>query len=189
MKKLNLIVIIIFVFSISSFSQTNNKSSVAVIDTNAFANKELGIPQLVQAYDKLESEFELQETEIKELHKKYKELWNFISASQKAIELTELASALLPNKENEFRKIDCEIKQKQEIAKAHYEKRKKEIIEPINENIGKVLREFAKQNGYASILDKKSIESSSIIIDSDYVDVTRDFIKFYNNYSVTKKTQ
>jgi Skp family chaperone for outer membrane proteins len=77
--------------------------------------------------------------------------------------------------------LETTIKRKQEDAKAKYERRYTEIVGPVFNDIIKALNDFAKQKGYAVILDGAKLEEAQILLGfDDKYDVTKDFITFYN---------
>ena len=56
-----------------------------------------------------------------------------------------------------------------------------QATDPINQDIVKALNEYAKQKGYALILDGAKLEQAGILLGfDDKFDVTKDFIVFYN---------
>jgi Skp family chaperone for outer membrane proteins len=77
--------------------------------------------------------------------------------------------------------LETTIKRKQEDAKARYEKRYQEVVGPVFNDIVKALNDFAKQKGYAVILDGAKLEEAQILLGfDDKYDVTKDFVTFYN---------
>jgi hypothetical protein len=54
-------------------------------------------------------------------------------------------------------------------------------MSPVMNDIFKALNEYAKQKGYAVILDGAKLEQADILLGfDDRYDVTKDFIVFYN---------
>ena len=63
-----------------------------------------------------------------------------------------------------------------------------QIVTPIDNKIAAALKEFARQNGYIMVLDS-SQSNSWAIIERETVDITKEFIRFYDEYSEKGKTQ
>ena len=61
---------------------------------------------------------------------------------------------------------------------------------PIRQEIGKALQDYAKQKGIALILDAAKLDGAGLILafDPERVDVTRDFITFFNARPATTAT-
>lgn len=80
-----------------------------------------------------------------------------------------------------------EFKDKHNDFESLREKRESEFITPIKIKIGDALKQFGKEKGYGLILD--SSKNSSMFTKSDIVDVTEEFIKFYNDLSEKDKAR
>ena len=61
---------------------------------------------------------------------------------------------------------------------------------PIRAEIGKALQDFANQKGYALILDAAKLDGAGLILafDAAKVDVTKEFITFFNARPATTAT-
>jgi len=87
----------------------------------------------------------------------------------------------LQAKIDEFQALETSIKRKQEDAKARYEKRQQAVVGPIYADILKAMSDFARQKGFAIILDGPKLEESGLLMGfDDKYDVTKDFVAFYN---------
>ncbi|MEP6847508.1 MAG: OmpH family outer membrane protein [Acidobacteriota bacterium] len=157
---------------------------IAVIDTTTFDSKD-GIKKYIIAMDALEKEFAPLNTEIQGLVTRYTSLGAEIKKLQDA------AGAPTPvpfdqktaqAKVDEYQGLEVTIKRKQEDGKARFEKRRGEVLGPLMQDIGKAMDEYAKQKGYALMLDIGKMYDSGILltIDPSKLDVTKDFIIFYN---------
>ncbi|MCU1289717.1 MAG: outer membrane protein, partial [Acidobacteria bacterium] len=82
---------------------------------------------------------------------------------------------------DDFGKLEREIKFKQEDAKTRYDRRYQTVVGPIYGDIMKAMQDFAKQKGYAVILDGAKLEEAGILMAfDDRYNVTSEFIQFYN---------
>ena len=191
MKRLSFIVasfIFAAITAASAFGQTGAAQpatafKMAVIDTGAFDTKD-GITRYATAMNALEAEFKPLETEITGLVTKY----NTLGAEIKKLQ-DQAAAGTVPidqksaqAKVEEYQNLELTIKRKQEDAKARAARREPQVMGPIRAEIGKALQEFANQKGLAMILDAAKLDGAGLILafDAAKVDVTKDFITFFN---------
>ncbi|MGH9821208.1 MAG: OmpH family outer membrane protein [Pyrinomonadaceae bacterium] len=176
-------------FAVSAFSQGAAQPSagtkIAVINTAAFDDDKGGITKYSNAMNALEKEFAPLQTEIQGLVTRY----NTLGAEIKKLQDSANAPTPVPidqktaaAKVDEYQTLETTIKRKQEDGKTRFEKRQQEIMAPILQDIGKAMDDFAKQKGFALILDGAKLESAGLIlaVDMPKIDVTKDFIVFYN---------
>jgi Skp family chaperone for outer membrane proteins len=178
-----------FVFAaisaVSAFGQvavpTSQPARIVVINTAAFDAKD-GITKFSNAMNALETEFKPAATELQGLANRYQALGTEIENSRKANPAVPINQQALQAKVDEFQGLEIQIKRKQEDLKVKGEKRQQQVMGPILQDIGKAMDEFAKQKGYALILDAAKLEGAGLIlaVDLPKVDVTKDFITFYN---------
>ena len=193
MKSIGLFIyifILITTFSVHGFSQTT-ASKMVVVDTDMFKNKQRGIKEVVEAYDKLEAEFKSQNDELNLIAEKAKKL------AKEIYELVELnkksgmwvCGSKLPEKTEEFANLQIEYKAKDDKRRSSYEKRKAEIFVEADKKIQTALIRFAKDNNFETIYEFKGLEEISRYVCSggDKLNVTDKFIVFYNkNYAENK---
>lgn len=185
------------IFAVSAFAQVPATQPagafrMAVIDTGAFTAKD-GITRFTAAYTALENEFKPLQTEIDGLATRYNSLGAEIKKAQETIAAggnVPIDQKALQSKVDEFQNLETTIKRKQEDAKARLERRQPAVLGPIQQEIGKALNDFAKQKGYAMILDVARLDSAGLILafDETKVDVTKDFITFFNARPATTAT-
>lgn len=171
------------IFAVSAFAQTQAPSKIGVINTLAFDDDKAGITKYVNAMNSLESEFKPVTTELNTMGTKIQALEAEIekmrtSASNPNVPIKpETVNAKL----EEYDKLGREYKFKQEDAKARFERRRAALLGPIMQDIGKAMQDFAKQKGYDIILDGAKLEEAGILLAfNDKVNVTTEFITFYN---------
>lgn len=180
--------------AVSAFGQAAQPAApfrMAVIDTTAFDTKE-GITRYSTAMNALEAEFKPLETEIQGLVTKY----NTLGAEIKKLQ-DQAAAGTVPidqksaaAKVEEYQTLELTIKRKQEDAKARAARREPQVMGPIRQEIGKALQDYATQKGYAMILDAAKLDGAGLILafDAAKVDVTKDFIAFFNARPATTAT-
>lgn len=196
MKRVSLIAVS-FVFAaisaVSAFGQVpaapQAPAKIVVINTAAFDTKD-GIVKYSNAMNALETEFKPAQTEIQTMMTRYQTLATEIENARKANPAVPINQASLQTKVDEAQNLEIQIKRKQEDGKVKFEKRQEQVLRPILSDIGKAMDEFAKAKGYALILDAAKLEGAGLIlaVDLPKVDVTKDFITFYNARPATTAT-
>jgi Skp family chaperone for outer membrane proteins len=162
---------------------------IVVINTMAFEGKE-GITKYSNAMAALETEFKPAQTEIQTMMTRYQALATEIENARKANPSVPIKPETIQAKVDEAQGLEVNIKRKQEDGKAKFERRQQAVMGPIMQDIYKAMDEFAKQKGYALILDAAKLDGAGLIlaVDLPKVDVTKDFITFYNARPATTAT-
>jgi Skp family chaperone for outer membrane proteins len=183
--------IFVFILSALAFAQTANPQNsatgkIGLIDTEVFGNKETGIREIVEAYDKLESEIKPQKDELVVWAEKIQKLEKEIGEFQ--LILKKYPGACVSMKEiEEYDKLITEYKKQEQTAKSFYDKRKSEIFADVYKKVGGAIQQFAKEKGYALIIDSAKLNDGVILGELD--DITKEFIKYYNENFVKAVTQ
>src|SRR5215218_2333713 len=137
------------VFAQTEKPQTSNVNKIALINTEAFYNKETGIKEIVETNDKLESEFRPIVDELNSLYEKYNAMVEEIKKLQPpSAPYFYYCFSPLSEKIKELEKLEVKIKKKQEEAKKNYEARKPEIFADVYKKVGDAIQQFAKEKGY-----------------------------------------
>ena len=193
-------IVVAFVFAailaVSAFGQVATPAQVpfkmAVIDSEAFAAQTGGITRYVSALKALDDEFKPLETEIQGMVTKY----NTLGAEIKKLQ-DQVAAGTVPidqktanAKVEEYQNLELAIKRKQEDGKARASRREPAVMGPIRQEIGRALQDYAKQKGYALILDAAKLDGAGLILafDETKIDATKDFITFFNSRPATTAT-
>lgn len=166
--KILIIIVLSLFLCASSFAQ----NKIAVVDTSVFYDEKHGIMELVTANKQLEDEFKPKAEKFNDIGK---ELAKDITSCSKTghCDLKELEKRI-----TEYEKQNKEFK---ETFYTQFEKRRSEIVEPINRKIGDKAKEFVKKKGYAMLLDISKIDDDWFICElCQDNDVTKEFIKFCN---------
>lgn len=178
MKTFRPLAVILFITILLAASAFAQSSKVALIDTGAFGEKG-GITKYATARDTLQKEFAPVNVELQSMGTRYENLRKEIEGLQKQ---TTTPSATLQAKADEYYKLERDIKFKQEDAKARSQSRYNIVMGPVLTDIGKAIQDYAKQKGYTLVLDAAKMAEAGLIlgIGDGSVDVTKDFITFYN---------
>ena len=187
-------------FAVSAFAQapqTGAPAKVMFINTLAFDAKD-GIVKYSNAMTALENEFKPVETELNTLKARYTTLATEVKGIEDKINAP--TSAVPINKEElrrqyiakgeEAQNLEVTIKRKAEDGKAKFERRQGEVMGPIMRDIANAIQDFAKQRGYAVILDSAKLDNAGLLLafDETKADVTKEFITFYNTKTPTTAT-
>ena len=200
MKRFSLIaasVIIAAISAVSAFGQATVPAQtapfkMAVIDSEAFAATTGGITRYTAAMKALGEEFRPLETEIQGMVTRYTTLGNEIKKlqDQAAAGTVPVDPKAAATKFDEYQNLELAIKRKQEDGKARAARREPQVMGPIRQEIGKALDDYAKQKGLALILDSAKLEGAGLILafDEAKIDVTKDFITYFNTRPATTAT-
>ena len=177
------------IFAASAFGQAAQPAAfkMAVINTAAFDDKD-GITRYTAAMNSLDTEFAPAQKEINDMVARYQALGKEIETLRGSS--APINQQSLQQKMEDFQNLELQIKRKQEDGKSKYEKRYAAVMNPIMGEIGKALQDYAKQKGYALILDAAKMDGAGLILafDDSKIDVTKDFITFFNARPATTAT-
>jgi Skp family chaperone for outer membrane proteins len=171
-------------FAVSAFAQAAQPAGtgrVALINTYAFGEDKAGagITRYKNAVKALNDEFAPVNNELRADATKLQTLATEIQNLQKSA--APVDPKTIQAKVDQAQTLETSIKRKQEDAKARYERRQAEVVGPVYSDIIKALNDFARQKGYAVILDGAKLEEAQILLGfDDKYDVTKEFITFYN---------
>ncbi|MGH7783405.1 MAG: OmpH family outer membrane protein [Candidatus Binatia bacterium] len=166
-------------FSIVVFGQTGAPAAggrIGLINPGMFGDAKAGIVKYRNGAAAVDAAMEPINAQIRVLNSKYQTARTDYENLQKAGNAVNLNA-----KADELQTIETNMKRIQEDGKAQYDKEYSQIMSPIVNDIIKSLNEYAKQKGYAVILDGAKLEQADILWGfDDRYDVTKDFIVFYN---------
>jgi len=184
------ILTLILTIAFPLFAQTEKAQvKVAVIFPEVFEDETAGIKDLIEVNRKLYAEFALTKRELDafaiEIINLEKEISKLYADSQGAGCEAELRG-VYKEKYEKYAKLADEYRARQSAAITLYEKRKEEETRTFKKKIPDAMMQFAKEKGYALILDGTKLDMFHYPIEKEQ-DVTQEFIKYYNeNFSNTK---
>lgn len=185
------------VFAVSSFPQTGGAAQpagpvkIGIINTFAFGDEKAGITKYINALKAINTEFTPTQTELDTMSTKLNNLAKEIQVfrDQASTGKVPIDEKTVQAKVDEAEKLQRDLKFKQEDAKARYEKRQQVVIGPVMQDIGKALQDFAKQKGFTLLLDIAKDEVGLVLaVGDEKIDVTKDFITYYNARPATTAT-
>jgi Skp family chaperone for outer membrane proteins len=194
MRKIRLVAVglmFIVVSAASIFAQTpqNKPFKIGLINTFVFGDEKAGITKYAAAMNSVDAMFKKELDDLKAMVARIQNLEKELTGLQK--QLTTPTPGVPVNntplqtsyntKIEEYDKLGREYKFKQDDIKVRYQRRRQEIMGPVLLDIGKAMQEFAKQRGYSIIFDgAKLAEGGVLLAIDDKIDLTKDFITFYN---------
>jgi Skp family chaperone for outer membrane proteins len=147
---------------------------IAIIDTEAFADPKTGIVRLVNALEGVNREFKPRSDELQKLRAQYEQLGKDIAATAN-VEDQRARNAKLEQAEA----LKKEIERKTQDAQSAYQKKLREVTEPVYKDISPALQTFARQRGVNVIFDVSKLGEVMFVV-NESVDLTRAFITDYN---------
>ena len=151
-------------------------AKVAFIDTQAFVDEKVGITRLISVLQQVNREFKPRQDKIQamqaDIQKRETDLRTMSNSSV-------VDPAKLNTQAEELDQKKKELTREQEDAQAAYQKRQMDVAEPLQDEIGRALDDFAAKRGITVLLNA-SLMGQAILYRSAGVDVTAEFIKEFN---------
>lgn len=191
MKSRSAIIILILVAAsaITAFSQTApaGTTRIAVINSSAFTDPKEGVTRLVKAYTDLEAEFKPTTDELATINKQIDTLGKEIQRLQDQLNAPaggppidrNAIQASISSKTDEGTNLQIRFKRRQEDAKAQYERKEKQVTEPVYKDLLAALEAYGKKNSIDLILDITKFDGGLFLI-NNAADITLPFIKDFN---------
>jgi Skp family chaperone for outer membrane proteins len=168
----------------SAFAQTGAQpgaGKIAWLDTGAFADEKGGISKYLGALKQIDAEMKPRVTELQGIQARLKTISDDLNKMQSnpAVPIDQKAFAA---KQDEGQQLQRTGEFKKKELDAAVDKRNNELLGPITADILKAVQEYAKQKGYAAVLDIAMLDQAHAILALDSsADITKDFITFYNS--------
>jgi len=183
----------VLIFALPLLAQTGAQTTakIGIINTEAFYADKVGISRLLSAYGSLDKEFEPRQQELVTLNGRIETLAKEIQSLQAQlntagtnpqvkIDTNAIRNSII-SKNEEGERLQIDLKRKQEDGKAAFERREAVVVGPVKREIANAINEYAKTKGLAMVLDGAKMADQGFLIAIDQtVDLTEDFIKFFN---------
>ena len=147
------------------------QGKIALIFSDLFQDPKTGIARINATMGALNREFQPRQTELNQMAQKLQQLQDEVKAAP------QMEPKLLQSKIDQIDQMKKDYQRKGEDATTAYDKRKKEIFQPLQEDISKALEAFAKSHGIAVLIDGSAVP---LAYAADAIDITRAFINEYN---------
>ncbi|MFZ0750783.1 MAG: OmpH family outer membrane protein, partial [Pyrinomonadaceae bacterium] len=148
---------------------------IAVIYSGAFQDAKEGISRFSATVTKLNAEFQPLQNELNQTAQRLNALQEEIKKMQGGA--TPATPQQIQAKINQFDEQKKAYERKGEDARLNYQKRRGELLMPLQEDVGKALDAFGKANGITLIIDGTQVP---LVYAADTIDITKAFIADYN---------
>ena len=148
-------------------------SKIALIQSDLFMDPKTGIAKFNTLLSTLNREFQPRQTELQGIQQKVQTLNDDIEKTK-----TVADPVALQKKVDDLEQLKKDFQRKGEDAQAAYNRRRQEIFQPLQVEIGKALEAFAKQRGITVIIDASQVP---VVYAAESIDVTRAFINEFNS--------
>jgi len=147
---------------------------VAIIDTEVFTDQKAGVARVIAVFNTVEREFKPRRDELQTLRTRYDALLKELSAPAPGT-----AQSALAAKADEAERLKTDIERKQQDGQRNYERRWKELTDPVFVDLNRSLKEYARQRDVAVVVDISKL-SGAVMVVNDAVNITNAFIADYN---------
>ena len=149
------------------------ESKIAMIYSEEFLDPKTGIAKYTSLAATLNREFQPRRTELEGLQTRINTLTKEINEQQNVADPNALRI-----KRDQLEQLNTEYKRKAEDAEAAYTRRRQEIFQPLQQDIGKALEGFAKARGITVIVDASQVP---LVYAAEAINVTQAFINEFNS--------
>jgi Skp family chaperone for outer membrane proteins len=149
------------------------ESKIALIYSDAFLDAKTGIARFNTLVTTLNREFQPRQTELQTMQQKIQQLTDDITKTASVAD-----PKTLQQKQDQLDQMKKEFQRKGEDAQVAYDKRRKEMFTPLQDDIGKALEIYAKQHNINVIIDGSQVP---LVYAADALDITRAFINEFNS--------
>ncbi len=150
-------------------------AKIAVIYSEAFLDTKIGISRYNTLAATLNREFQSRQTELQQMEAKMTALQEELT---KATAASVVAAESLRAKQDQLDQMKKDYQRKGEDAQTLYNKRRDELLRPLNDDIGKALEAYAKAHNINVIIDGSQVP---FVYAADAIDITRAFIIDFNS--------
>jgi Skp family chaperone for outer membrane proteins len=148
-------------------------SKIALIYSDAFLDAKTGIARFGVVVTNLNREFQPRQTELQGLQQKIQALTDDITKTAAVAD-----PRTLQTKQDQLEAMKKDFQRKGEDAQSAYDRRRKEMFTPLQDDIGKALEIYAKANNINVIIDGSQVP---LVYAADTLDITRAFINDFNS--------
>jgi Skp family chaperone for outer membrane proteins len=152
------------------------ESKIALIYSDAFLDAKTGIARFNTLVTTLNREFQPRQTELQTMQQRITALTDEVNKMQAGSSVVDPKS--IQTKMDTLEALKKDYQRKGEDAQAAYNKRRQDIFQPLQEDIGKALEIYAKQRNINVIIDGSQVP---LVYAADSIDITRAFINEFNS--------
>ena len=148
-------------------------SKVAVIFSEAFQDSKAGIARFSVLLTKLNSEFQKTQDDLNQTAARINQLNDDVNKTKNIAD-----PKVTQQKLDQLDQLKKEYQRKGEDAQAAYQRRRGEILGPLQDDVGKALNAYAKSHAITIIIDGS--QAQGIVYASEAIDITKAFISDFN---------
>ena len=145
---------------------------IAVIDSSMFSADTGGIARVVNAMKTITAQFQPQQTELQNLQTRYQGILDQINKTQSVA-----SPQAIQQLQDQANDLKTQIERKAQDAQNAVDKRQRELLGPLQDDVYNALQAYASARGIAIVIDQNRVP---VLYAADSVDITRDFIAEYN---------
>lgn len=149
------------------------ESKIALIYSDAFLDAKTGIARFNTLVSTLNREFQPRQTELQTMQQKVQALTDDITKTAAVADPKTLQA-----KQEQLDQMKKDFQRKGEDAQVAYDRRRKEMFTPLQDDIGKALEVYAKGHNINVIIDGSQVP---LVYAADALDITRAFINDFNS--------
>jgi Skp family chaperone for outer membrane proteins len=149
------------------------ESKIALIYSDMFLDPKNGIARFNTLVTTLNREFQPRQTELQTMQQRIQALTEDI---QKTAAVADPKT--VQTKQDQLDQLKKDFQRKGEDAQAAYDRRRKEMFTPLQDDIGKALEAYAKGHNINVIIDGSQVP---LVYAADTLDITRAFINDFNS--------
>lgn len=157
----------------TSASTTVPESKIALIYSDMFLDAKTGIARFNTLVTTLNREFQPRQTELQTMQQRIQALTEDISKTAAVAD-----PKTLQTKQEQLDQLKKDFQRKGEDAQTAYDRRRKEMFTPLQDDIGKALEVYAKGHNINVIIDGSQVP---LVYAADALDITRAFINDFNS--------
>jgi Skp family chaperone for outer membrane proteins len=148
-------------------------TKIALIYSEAFLDPKTGIARFNVLLNNLNREFQPRQTEITQLQQRAQQLTDDIEKTRSVAD-----PKTLQIKMDQLEQMKKDFQRKGEDAQTAYNKRRTDVFQPLQDDIGKALEVYAKAHNINVIIDGSQVP---VVYAADSIDITRAFINDFNS--------
>lgn len=151
---------------------------IAIIDTQAFMDPKTGILKFHTVVNKLNGEFQKPRDDLNALRARGEALEAEINKLRDAPAGTPIDQPALQVKIDQLEQLKKDVQRRAEDAQGAYNKRRDEVFQPLQIEIGAALEAFAKARGINVVIDGAAVP---LLYFEESINITRAFIADFNS--------
>ena len=154
-------------------------SKIAVIYSDMFLDSKTGIAKFTTTLARLNGEFQKVRDELNQMQQRSTVMEEEINKLRQAANSNApIDQTALQAKIDQLEQLKRDFQRKGEDAQTAYNKRRQELFNPLQTEVGQALATFAKARGINAILDGAQVP---ILYATESMDITRAFINEFNS--------